>query len=205
MNNITICAKYKGDSTTERGFRTMLFEIPPTGGKQPVPVPISLVPSFASQDTCIAGRYTEGTNIIINGRLYPHEDGKLYVVPTQPLEELKKIINLNQVNIAGEVEYISEQVSQDTFNFGIVVNAPPQKVLGHYKQDSLLFKCESSGDEAEMFKKFLHKGRAMSLGGRLKLDTFIDKNGTRRSHFKVRMRSLQYSFFEKQINKELSK
>ena len=34
MNNITICAKYKGDSTTERGFRTMLFEIPPTGGKK---------------------------------------------------------------------------------------------------------------------------------------------------------------------------
>ena len=56
MNNITICAKYKGDSTTERGFRTMLFEIPPTGGKRPVPVPISLVPSFAAQDTCAAGR-----------------------------------------------------------------------------------------------------------------------------------------------------
>ena len=59
MNNITICAKYKGDSTTERGFRTMLFEIPPTGGKRPVPVPISLVPSFAAQDTCAAGRYTD--------------------------------------------------------------------------------------------------------------------------------------------------
>ena len=50
MNNITICAKYKGDSTTERGFRTMLFEIPPTGGKRPIPVPISLIPSFAAQD-----------------------------------------------------------------------------------------------------------------------------------------------------------
>ena len=183
----------------------MLFEIPPSVGKRPLAVPISIIPSFASQDTCLAGRYVEGTNIVINGRLYPNEDGKLYVIPTQPLEELKMIINLNQVNIAGEVEYISEQVSQDTFNFGMVVNAPPQKVLGHDRQDSLLFECESSGDEAVLFKKFLQKGRAMSLGGRLKLDTFIDKNGTRRSHFKVRMRSLQFSFFEKQINKELSK
>ena len=86
MNNITICAKYKGDSTTERGFRTMLFEIPPTGGKRPVPVPISLIPSFAAQDTCAAGRYAAGTHMLINGRLYPHpEDGKMYVVPTQPL------------------------------------------------------------------------------------------------------------------------
>ena len=117
MNNITICAKYKGDSTTERGFRTMLFEIPPTGGKRPVPVPISLVPSFAAQDTCAAGRYTEGTHIVINGRLYPHEDGKLYVVPTQPLESLKMPINLNQVNIAGAVGYIFDQVREDAFNF----------------------------------------------------------------------------------------
>ncbi len=205
MNNITICAKYKSDSKTERGFRTMLFEIPPSYGKGPLAVPISIIPSFASQDTCLAGRYAEGANIIINGRIYPNEDGKLYVVPTQPLEELKMVINLNQVNIAGEVGYISEQVSQDIFNFGIVVNAPPQKVLGHTRQDSLLFKCESSGDDAVIFKKFLHKGRAMSLGGRLRFDTFIDKNGTRRSHFKVRMRSLQFSFFEQQINKELSK
>ena len=32
------------------------------------------------------------------------------------------------------------------------------------------------------------------------VQAFIDKNGTRRSHFKVRMRSLQFSFFEKQNN-----
>ena len=112
MNNITICAKYKGDSTTERGLRTMLFEIPPTGGKQPVPVPISLIPSFASQDTCVAGRYTEGAYIVINGRLYPHEDGKLYVVPTQPLEELKKI---------GYSPVIENVTSQNGFNYKVIV------------------------------------------------------------------------------------
>ena len=117
MNNITICAKYKGDSTTERGFRTMLFEIPPTGGKRPVPVPISLVPSFAAQDTCAAGRYTEGTYIVINGRLYPNEDGKMYVVPTQPLESLKMPINLNQVNLAGNVGHIFDQTREDAFKF----------------------------------------------------------------------------------------
>ena len=95
MNNITICAKYKGDSTTERGFRTMLFEIPPTGGKRPVPIPVALIPSFAAQDTCAAGRYAAGTHMLINGRLYPHpEDGKMYVVPTQPLVSLNMGMNL---------------------------------------------------------------------------------------------------------------
>ena len=204
MNNITICAKYKGDSTTERGFRTMLFEIPPTGGKRPVPVPISLVPSFAAQDTCAAGRYAEGTHIVINGRLYPHDDGKMYVVPTQPLESLKIPINLNQVNIAGAVGYIREQTREDAFNFGMVVNAPPQKTIGHTWQDSLLFGCESWGDDAKRLKRFIYKGRAISLGARLKFQTYIDKNGNKNNNFKISVRSMQYAFFGKnQENEEL--
>ena len=182
MNNITICAKYKGDSTTERGFRTMLFEIPPTGGKRPIPVPISLIPSFAAQDTCAAGRYAEGTHIIINGRLYPHEDGHLYVVPTQPLESLKIPINLNQVSIAGAVGFIREQTREDAFNFGMVVNAPPQKSIGHTWQDSLLFACESWGDDAKRLKRFIYRGRAISLGARLKFETYIDRNGNQKIH-----------------------
>jgi len=204
MNNITICAKYKGDSTTERGFRTMLFEIPPTGGKRPVPVPISLIPSFAAQDTCAAGRYTEGTHIIINGRLYPHEDGHLYVVPTQPLESLKMPINLNQVSIAGAVGFIREQTREDAFNFGMVVNAPPQKSIGHTWQDSLLFACESWGDDAKRLKRFIYRGRSISLGARLKFETYIDKNGDRVNRYKISVRSMQYAFFGKnQENAEL--
>ena len=204
MNNITICAKYKGDSTTERGFRTMLFEIPPTGGKRPIPVPISLIPSFAAQDTCAAGRYAEGTHIIINGRLYPHDDGKMYIVPTQPLESLKIPINLNQVSIAGAVGYIREQTREDAFNFGMVVNAPPQKTIGHTWQDSLLFGCESWGDDAKRLKRFIYRGRAISLGARLKFQTYIDKNGNKNNNFKISVRSMQYAFFGKnQENEEL--
>ena len=204
MNNITICAKYKGDATTERGFRTMLFEIPPTGGKKPVPVPISLVPSFAAQDTSAAGRYAEGTHIIINGRLYPHDDGKMYIVPTQPLESLKIPINLNQISIAGAVGYIREQTREDAFNFGMVVNAPPQKTIGHTWQDSLLFGCESWGDDAKRLKRFIYRGRAISLGARLKFQTYIDKNGNKNNNFKISVRSMQYAFFGKnQENEEL--
>ena len=48
MNLITLAAVYKGDAVTERGLRTMLFEIPPNGGKKPIAVPITLLPSFAN-------------------------------------------------------------------------------------------------------------------------------------------------------------
>ena len=175
----------------------MIFEIPPTGGKNPVPVPIILLPSFSAQDTCLSGRYLEGTHILINGRLYPNEDGKLYVVPTQPLENLKVPINLNQVNIAGDVGYISEQVSEDTLNFGMFVKAPPQKAIDHTWQDCLLFGCESWGDDAKRLRRFIYRGRAISLGGRVKFDTCIDDDGKRRGQFKVILRSLQYSFLGK--------
>ena len=197
MNNITICAKYKGDATTERGFRTMLFEIPPTGGKKPTPVPIYLIPSFAAQDTCAAGRYAEGTHMLINGRLYPHEDGKLYVVPTQPLDSLKMPVNLNQVFISGHVGHIFEQVREDAFNFGMMVKAPPQKAIGHTWQDGLPFKCESWSEDAKRLKLFAFKGRAMSIGGTLKYEVWIDKDGNKRSKYKIRVRSMQYAFFGK--------
>ena len=60
MNLIVCCAIYKGDSVTERGLRTMSFEIPGTG-KKPLAIPISLLPSYAAGETtapsAFAARY----------------------------------------------------------------------------------------------------------------------------------------------------
>ena len=47
MNLIMCCAVYKGDTVTERGLRTMSFEIP-GAGKKPLSIPIKLLPSFAA-------------------------------------------------------------------------------------------------------------------------------------------------------------
>ena len=48
------------------------------------------------------------------------------------------------------------------------------------------------------------KGRSISLGGTLKFETWIYKNGDRNSQYKVRVRSMQYSFFGKnQENAEI--
>ena len=207
MNLITLAAVYKGDAVTERGLRTMLFEIPPNGGKKPIAVPITLLPSFAAQDTCAAGRYAAGTHMLINGRLYPHpEDGKMYVVPTQPLVSLNMGMNLNQVSIAGSVGYIGEQRREDAFNFGLMCQAPPQKSIGHTWQDSLGFKVESWGDDAERMKKFLFVGRSLSLGGTLRFESWTDRDGNQRKNYKIRVRSMQYSFFGKnQKNEEIEK
>ena len=115
-------------------------------------------------------------------------------------------INLNQVNLGGSVGYIGEQRREDAFNFGIMVQAPPQKSIGHTWQDSLGFKVESWGDDAERMKKFLFVGRAISLGGTLKFESWVDRDGNQRKNYKVRVRSMQYSFFGKnQKNEEIEK
>ena len=94
----------------------------------------------------------------------PSEDGKMYIVPTEPLESLKMPINLNQVCIAGAVGYIFDQVREDAFNFGMMVKAPPQKAIGHTWQDSLIFSNVKVGEMMQQdVKKFLYKGRSISL------------------------------------------
>ena len=128
----------------------------------------------------------------------------MYVVPTQPLESLKMPINLNQIVLAGNVGYIFDQVREDAFNFGMMLKAPPQKALGHTWQDSLGFKCESWGDDAKRLMRFIYEGSAISLGGTLKFETWIDKDGNRRNQYKVRVRSMQYQFHgKKEENAEI--
>ena len=195
MNLIMCCAVYKGDTVTERGLRTMSFEIP-GAGKKPLSIPIKLLPSFAAGETTAPNAFEEGTNVLINGRLYPME-GIMYIVPTQPLIGINKSVKLNQLALAGGVGFIGKQKREDAFNFGLMCQAPPQKGIGHTWQDSLGFLVESWGNDADRMKKFLFVGRQLSLGGVLKFEAWKDKEGNLRSNYKVKIRSQQYSFFGK--------
>ena len=195
MNLIMCCAVYKGDTVTERGLRTMSFEIP-GAGKKPLSIPIKLLPSFAAGETTAPNAFEAGTNVLINGRLYPME-GIMYVVPTKPLIGVHKSVSENQVTLAGGVGFIGKQKREDAFNFGLMCQAPPQKGIGHTWQDSLGFLVESWGNDADRMKKFLFVGRQLSLGGVLKFEAWKDKEGNLRSNYKVKIRSQQYSFFGK--------
>ena len=196
MNLITAAAVYTGDDTTVSGLRTMRLAIAGTG-KKPTPIPLFVLPSFAAGDTCAAGAFEPETTLLVNGRIYPHEDGKMYVVPTQPIQAVPTGTAINQVYLAGGVGFIGEQYREDAFNFGLMCQAPPQKSIGHTWQDSLGFRIESWGNDAERMKKFLFVGRQLSLGGVLRFEAWKDRDGNLRSTYKVKVRSQQYSFFGK--------
>ena len=196
MNLIMCCAVYKGDTVTDRGLRTMSFEIP-GAGKKPLSIPIKLLPSFAAGETTAPNAFEEGTNVLINGRLYPTNEGNMYIVPTQALIGVNKSVKLNQLALAGGVGYMGKQNRPDALNFMVLCQAPPQKGIGHTWQDSLAFNVESWGDNAQRMKKFLFVGRQLSLGGILRFEAWKDKDGILRSSYKVKVRSQQYSFFGK--------
>lgn len=197
MNNICATATYLGDEVTERGLRTLKLEIPGTGTR-PITIPLSLLPSFAAGDTCVAGAFQAGATLLVNGRLYPDkETGKMFVVPNQPLHAVNKGGLINQVFLAGGVGFIGEQRREDAFNFGLMCQAPPQKSIGHTWQDSLGFRIESWKDDAERMKKFLFVGRQIAIGGALKFESWTGKDGVARANYKVRIRANQYSFFGK--------
>ena len=195
MNTINVCATYTGDSARESGLRTLRFEAPSTGKTKIIPV--FVIPSYASGDSCAPGYFPEGSNVLISGRLYPNEDQKMYIVPVQPLQVVAKGVTLNHAHLAGGVGFVGEQRREDCFNFGLMCQAPKQKTLNHDWQDSLGFRIESWGDDAKRMQKFIFVGRQLSLGGTLKFDCWTDKEGVTRSNYKIRVKSAQYSFFGK--------
>ena len=195
MNTINVCATYTGDSARESGLRTLRFEIPSTGKTKIIPV--FVIPSYASGDSGAPGYFTEGSNVLISGRLYPNEDQKMYIVPVQPLQAIATGITLNHAHLAGGAGFIGEQRREDCFNFGLMCKAPKQKALKHDWDDSLGFRIESWGDDAKRMQKFVFVGRQLSLGGALKFDCWTDKEGVMRSNYKIRVKSAQYSFFGK--------
>jgi len=196
MNKIICCAIYKGDSSNERGLRTMSFEIPGTGKKR-IPIPISLLPSFAAGETTNRDAFEVGSNIYINGRLYP-QNGIMYVVPTKALFGVDKFQKENEVILAGGCGHLPQKQNRpDVFNFGVMCQGVPQRNIGHTWQDSLPFMCESWSNDADRMKKMLFVGRQLSLAGVLRFEAWRDENGNPRSQYKIKVRSAQYSFFGK--------
>ena len=199
MNTILCTATYTGEQFTDSGLRFMQASIP-VSGKSGAPVPLFIVPNKAAGDTFDA--FSPGCNLLISGRLYPNRnDYRMYVVPNQQIQAVPKEISLNQVNLAGGVGYIGEQKLQDLFAFSMMVKAPSQMILNHKWDDSLGFRIESWGDDAQRLSKLLFVGRQMVVAGSLRYNTWKTQEGEQRGVYQVRVRSSQYSVFGKNQNK----
>lgn len=71
-------------------------------------------------------------------------------------------------------------------NFGLAVNHRYKTADGERREEVTFVDCEAWGYTAENIGKFFAKGRPIFVEGRLKLDTWEDRNdGSKRSKMKV--------------------
>lgn len=104
--------------------------------------------------------------------------------------------NLNSVQLAGHVTRDVEcrQLGPDNqvANFGIAINRRWKDKSGDLKEDVTFLDVECFGKLAENVSQYVSKGSPLYVSGRLKLDQWEDKDGSKRSKIKVVADSVQF-------------
>ncbi len=78
-------------------------------------------------------------------------------------------------------------------NFGLAVNRKYKTADGERREEVTFIDCEAWGYTAENIGKFFAKGRPIFVDGRLRLDTWEDRNdGSKRSKMLVVVENFQF-------------
>jgi single-strand DNA-binding protein len=105
--------------------------------------------------------------------------------------------NFNKVllmgNLTRDIELRHTSGNQAVANMGLAVNRRYKSGDGEMREETTFVDCEAWGRTAETMAKYLQKGRPVFIEGRLKLDTWQDKNdGTNRSKLRVVVENFQF-------------
>jgi single-strand DNA-binding protein len=105
-------------------------------------------------------------------------------------------LNVNTVILAGHLTRDPElrPLAGDkvVVQFGLAINRRFKGADGELKEDSTFVDCEAWGRTAELIGQYLAKGSAAYIEGRLKLDSWQDKEGKNRSRLKVVVENVQF-------------
>jgi single-strand DNA-binding protein len=105
--------------------------------------------------------------------------------------------NLNKVMLIGnltrdpDLKYTPG--NQAVCEIGLAVNRKYRTKDGEDREETTFVDCEAWGKQAEVIKQYMAKGRPIFIEGRLKLDTWEDKNGGgKRSKMRVVIEDFQF-------------
>ena len=101
-----------------------------------------------------------------------------------------KIILLGNLTRDPELSYLPNQTA--VVKFGLAMNHKWKKADGGQGEDVCFVDCVMFGKRAEAFNKYLHKGDAVLVEGRLTFDTWQAQDGTKRSKHKVSVDSFTF-------------
>lgn len=105
--------------------------------------------------------------------------------------------NFNKVflmgNLTRDIELKHIPSGMAVANIGIAVNDRwKDKDSGEWQERANFVDCEAWGRTAEVMHQYLAKGRPVFIEGRLKLDTWQDKDGSNRSKLRVVVENFQF-------------
>lgn len=76
--------------------------------------------------------------------------------------------------------------------FGLATGRKYKTASGEQRDETTFVDCEAWGRTAEVMAQYLAKGRPVFVEGRLKLDQWQDKDGSKRTKLKVVVESFQF-------------
>lgn len=104
--------------------------------------------------------------------------------------------NINRVILAGnltrdpQVRFLANE--QAVANFGLAINRKFKGSDGSLKEETTFVDVEAWGRQAELVGQYLTKGRGCLVEGRLKLDSWEDKEGKKQSKLRVVAENVQF-------------
>lgn len=104
--------------------------------------------------------------------------------------------NFNKVLLIGnltrdpQLSYLPSQTA--VVDFGLAVNRRWTGRDGEKKEETCFVDCRAFGRSAENINKYLSKGRAVFVEGRLTFDSWTAQDGTKRSKHRVTVENFQF-------------
>jgi len=104
--------------------------------------------------------------------------------------------NFNKVylmgNLTRDVEIRHTSGNNAVGNFGIATNRKFKTQSGEQREETTFVDCEAWGRTAEVMSQYLAKGRPVFIEGRLKLDQWEGKDGSKQSKLRVVVENFQF-------------
>jgi single-strand DNA-binding protein len=106
------------------------------------------------------------------------------------MASLNKVLLMGNLTRDPQLSYLPSQTA--VVEFGLAVNRRWTGKDGDARQETCFVDCRAFGRQAENINKYLRKGRALFVEGRLTLDTWTAQDGTKRSKHRVTVENFQF-------------
>jgi single-strand DNA-binding protein len=106
------------------------------------------------------------------------------------MANFNKVLLLGNLTRDPQLSYLPSQTA--VVEFGLAVNRRWTGKDGQERNEVCFVDCRAFGRQAENINKYLSKGRALFVEGRLTLDTWTAQDGSKRSKHRVTVENFQF-------------